>query len=128
MVSKEGKVGAQSVSILLVDDDTAWGEATAELLRRKGFSVVVAPDHRLALAELESERPVDVLIADIVMPRHVNGIALSRMARMRRAGIKVIYMTAYDVPGAEDEALGPILRKPIDGEQLASEVHRVLGA
>jgi CheY-like chemotaxis protein len=36
----------------------------------------------VALEELESARTIDLLITDIVMPERVNGIALSRMARM----------------------------------------------
>jgi hypothetical protein len=28
----------------------------------------------------------------------------------------------------DDEAIGPVLRKPIDGEQLITEVRRVLAA
>jgi hypothetical protein len=35
-------------------------------------------------------------------------------------------MTAYDIPGIEDEAIGPVLRKPIDDEHLLAEVRRVL--
>jgi CheY-like chemotaxis protein len=112
--------------ILLVDDDLAFGDAIARVLRVAGFEVFLAPDHRLALEDLESTRPIDLLITDIVMPERVNGVALSRMARMRRPGLKVIYLTAYDIPGVADEAIGPVLRKPIDDEDLLAEVRRVL--
>jgi CheY-like chemotaxis protein len=112
--------------ILLVDDDLAFGDATARVLRAARFEVFQAADHRLALEDLESTRPIDLLITDIVMSERVNGIALSRMARIRRPGLKVIYLTAYDIPGVEDEATGPVLRKPIDDEHLLAEVRRVL--
>jgi len=112
--------------ILVVDDDPAFGDATARALRAAGFEVFLAPDHRLALEDLESTRPIDLLITDIVMPDRVNGVALSRMARMRRPELKVIYLTAYDIPGVEDEAAGPVLRKPVDDEQLIAEVRRIL--
>jgi DNA-binding NtrC family response regulator len=112
----------------LVDDDLAFGEAAAHVLRAAGFEVFVAPDHRLALEDLESARPINLLITDIVMPQRVNGVALSRMARMRRPGLKVLYVTAYDIPGIEDEVAGSILRKPVDNEQLIAEVRRILAA
>ena len=98
------------------------------MLRAAGFEVSLSPDHQLALEDLESARPIDLLITDIVMPDRVNGIALSRMAQMRRPGLKVIYLTGYEIPGVEDEANGPVLRKPIDDEQLLAEVRRVLAA
>jgi CheY-like chemotaxis protein len=111
--------------ILVVDDDVVFGETTARVLRTAGFEVSLAPDHRLALEDIESTRPIDLLITDIVMPDRVNGIALSRMAQMRRPGLKVIYLTGYDIPGIEDEGVGPILRKPIDEGQLVAEVTRI---
>lgn len=114
--------------ILVVDDDPAFGDATARVLRAAGFEVFLALDHRLALEDLESTRPIDLLITDIVMPDRVNGVALSRMAQMRRPGLKVIYLTAYDIPGIEDEAVGPVLRKPIDEDRLVAEVKRILAA
>ena len=123
----ERHAAAQS-RILVVDDDPAFSDAAARVLRAVGFEVFLAPDHRLALEDLESTRPIDLLITDIVMPDRVNGIALSRMAQMRRPGIKVIYLTAYDIPGVEDEANGPVLRKPIDDEHLIAEVRRALAA
>jgi len=122
---EERSLGSQT-RILVVDDDKICGDATARVLRAAGFEVSLAPDHRLALEDLESTRPVDLLITDIVMPDRVNGVALSRMARMRRPELKVIYLTAYDIPGVEDDAIGPVLRKPVDEEQLVAEVRRVL--
>jgi CheY-like chemotaxis protein len=112
----------------LVDDDLVFGDAAARMLRAAGFEVFLAPDHRLALEEIESTRPIDLLITDIVMPERVNGVALSRMAQMRRPGLKVIYLTAYDIPGVEDEANGPVLRKPIDDGDLVAKVRSVLAA
>ncbi len=112
--------------ILLVEDDPVFGAAAAKVLRTAGFDVFLAPDYRLALTDLDSSRPIDLMLADIAMPDMVNGIALSRMARLRRPNLKVVYMTAYDIPGAEDEALGPILRKPIDDDRLVSEINRAL--
>jgi DNA-binding NtrC family response regulator len=114
--------------ILVVDDDKICGDSTARVLRAAGFEVSFAPDHRLALENLESTRPIDLLITDIVMPDRVNGVALSRMARMRRPGLKVIYLTGYEIPGVEDETDGPVLRKPIDEGRLVAEVKRMLAA
>jgi CheY-like chemotaxis protein len=114
--------------ILVVEDDKAFGEALGQILRRAGFDVVVATDFRTALGVLEAERPVDLMLTDIVMPGSVNGIALSRMARLRRRDLKVVYLTGYNVPGVETEASGPILRKPIDDAVLVSEIERVLVA
>ena len=112
----------------MVDDDPAFGDATAKMLRAAGYEVFVARDHRLALEDLESTKPIDLLITDIVMPERVNGIALSRMAQMRRPGLKVIYLTGYDIPGVEEEGVGTLLRKPVDEGQLLAEVTRMLTA
>ena len=112
--------------LLIVDDDQICGDAVARALRAAGFEVSLAPDYRLALEDLESTRPIDLLITDIVMPERVNGVALSRMARMRRPELKVIYLTAYDIPGVEDEVVGPVLHKPIAPEHLLAEVKRAL--
>jgi DNA-binding NtrC family response regulator len=113
--------------ILLVDDDAACCAAYSKVLRNAGFQVSAAADFRLALEILEAEQPLDLLVVDIVMPGSVNGLALSRMARMRRKDLKILYVTGYSIPGAEREALGPILLKPVDDQQLVAEVERALG-
>jgi len=116
----------QKRHILLVEDDEAASAAFCRILRGAGYEVTAASDFRLALETLEADQPLHLLLVDIVMPGSVNGLALSRMARMRRQGLKVIYLTGFHIPGAEREALGPILRKPIDEAQLLAEVEREL--
>lgn len=112
--------------VLFVDDDPVFAEASAQILRGAGYQVQLAPDYRLALQLLESDAAIDVMVCDIVMPDRVNGLALGRMARLRRHQLKIIYITGHDIPGIEDEALGPVLRKPIDSDLLVSEMERVL--
>jgi len=112
--------------ILFVDDDQVFAEASAQVLRGAGYEVQTAPDYRLALEVLESDALVDLLVCDIVMPDRVNGLALGRMARLRRPELKIIYITGHDIPGLEDEALGPVLRKPIDNDLFVAETARVL--
>jgi CheY-like chemotaxis protein len=113
-------------NVLVVDDDKICGEALCQVLSGQGYGVTLATGFQTALEILEAERPLDLLLVDIVMPDGVNGLALSRMARLRRRDLKVIYMTGYSIPGAEREALGPILRKPIDNDVLLEEVGRLL--
>jgi CheY-like chemotaxis protein len=105
-------------SILVVDDDETFREATTGVLRSAGYMVASAPDYRLALEMLEGDRAIDLLLVDIVMPDRVNGLALARMARLRRPDISVIYVSGYDIPGLEGEALGPVIRKPVDDALL----------
>jgi CheY-like chemotaxis protein len=112
--------------IVIVDDDAAFREAVALALRQAGYTVTSAPDHRRALEVLEGDGRIDLLVTDIVMPDRVNGLALARMARLRRKGLKVLYVTGYDLPGIEDEALGRVLRKPIEVDLLVVEIGRTL--
>lgn len=113
-------------NILVVEDDTAGRYTVQQTLSRAGFNVVTATGYLRALEEVCSDRPIDLLLTDVVMPSGANGFALARMARMRRKGIKVLYMTADDVPNAQ--ALGDILHKPVSEEKLVNSVREALAA
>ena len=73
---------------------------------------------------MEGASKVDLLLVYLVMPG-VNGFAIARMARMRRHDIKVVYVTGYDDLPA-NEAIGPILRKPVAPDTLVMTVRREL--
>ncbi len=111
--------------VLVVDDDDAFRYATVKLLTDAGFETTEAPDYRQALEILDDKKPLALLLMDIVIPG-VNGFALARMARMRHRGLKVIYLSAFDVP--TDEAIGPVLRKPVDSNVLLAEIGKVLAS
>src|SRR5690348_13948812 len=115
-----------AIHILVVDDDALYREALGQVLQREGYTVSLTADFRGALEVLETDQPVDLMLVDIVMPDRVNGVALSRMARLRRKDLKIIYITGYNIPGIDREALGPVLRKPIDDAVLVEEVARRL--
>lgn len=112
--------------ILLVDDDEPFRYATKATLAAAGFRVVAVPDFRQALEVITDHEPLDLLLTDVVMPNRVNGFALARMASMRRRGLPVLYMTAFDVP--THEAIGKVLRKPISDGALVAEIHQAIAA
>lgn len=113
-----------SASILFVEDDTAFQYTATKVLKGAGFEVVEAPDFLTALNAIERKQGIDLLLTDVVMPNGVNGFALARMAKLRRRSMRVLYITAYDVPA--HEADGKILRKPIAPDALIAEVHSAL--
>lgn len=80
--------------IVLVDDDVAWVDETAELLRLEfaPTKVVYTVDPRRAMSLLNNERP-SVLITDIRMPE-VNGLELIMYAQMRWGNLPIIAMTS----------------------------------
>jgi CheY-like chemotaxis protein len=114
--------------ILVVDDDDALSYALAKILAVEGYDVALAHDYRDALGILEDGGPVHLLLSDLRLPG-VNGFALARMARMRHHDLKVVYMTAYDDDDfPAHEALGPVMRKPIDQDILLRTVRKILSS
>lgn len=112
--------------ILLVDDDEIFLESIAAILRSAGYAVRIARDDRLAMDILEHDEPVDLLLADVVLPGRVNGLALGRMARMSRPNLRTLYVSGYDIRGFEDEGLGTLVRKPVDETVLLAKIAEVL--
>jgi PAS domain S-box-containing protein len=94
-----GDIG-RGASVLVVEDEAPLAQAVAEGLREAGFSVELAPDGEQALTRV-AERPFDVIVCDLRMPRmdgptFYRAIAASAPAAARR----VIFVTG-DVAGTE---------------------------
>jgi DNA-binding response OmpR family regulator len=114
--------------ILVVEDDDVLSHALTRILVVEGYEVVETHDYRDALPILEDGGPVDLLLADLQLPG-VNGFALARMGRMRHHDLKVVYMTAYDDDDfPAHEALGPVMRKPINQDILLRTVRKILSS
>jgi CheY-like chemotaxis protein len=109
--------------ILLVDDDPVFLAAMAKALGLGGYRVTTADHVAPALAVLEdAENKPDALVTDLVMPQSVHGVALSRMARLRHRAIPTVYLTGYDLPDIDEQLDGPLLRKPVEPEQLIAAI------
>ena len=89
-------------SVLVVEDEAALGAAVSEALVDAGFSVSLASDGIEALERLK-ERPYDLIVCDLKMPR-LDGTAFYRQleAEARGACARVLFVTG-DVAGTEAE-------------------------
>ena len=121
-----GLVSDPAPTLLLVDDDEAFRYTIETVLRAAGYQVIGVDGFAPALALLDSPQPVDLLITDIQMPGGIHGLALGRMALMRRPKLKLIYLTGFKFGAAVTEASGPILAKPVTAEQLLETVAQQL--
>ena len=77
---------------------------------------------------LEHPGPLDLLIADVVMPR-MDGLELARRLRSSRPGIQVLYVTGYmhRARTAEEEPVpGAVIDKPFRAETLLRRVRALL--
>lgn len=120
-------------SVLLVDDEPAVRELTAEGLERMGFAIAAAASGPAALARLDAGEEVDVLVTDLSMP-DMDGLAVIREAQRRRPGLPAILLTGFATNAAELAIGGALsgtfslLRKPVTPETLAERVSVLLDA
>ena len=119
---------ALNFTVLIVDDDSVVREVLVEILRDKGLRVFSAVDGYEAVRVLRHQ-PVDLLLADIVMPG-MDGVQLAAQAKLIRPGIKVLFATGYAQKANERNAmrLGRVLFKPVRRAELVREVESLLAA
>jgi signal transduction histidine kinase/CheY-like chemotaxis protein/integral membrane sensor domain MASE1 len=84
-----------SAHILFVEDDAEVAEVTAELLEDIGYRPVEARDGDSALAALERDPTIELVLSDIVMPGRMSGLELARILRNRRPALPVLLATGY---------------------------------
>ncbi|MGE3276771.1 MAG: ATP-binding protein [Vicinamibacterales bacterium] len=115
-------------TMLVVDDQADSRETIAALLESRGASVVRCDSAEAALDVLRT-RDVELLIADIAMPR-VDGYELLRRVRASGCHVPAIAVTALarseDRQLALDAGYTSYLAKPVDGAELARTVRDLL--
>ena len=116
-------------TILVVEDDATVRAIISDALKDLGYNALLAPDARTALPFLQSERPIDLLISDVVLP-HVNGRKLAEMARALRPNLKVLFVSGYAenarVRGDFLDQGMDMLTKPFALDALGAKVHTML--
>lgn len=80
--------------VLVVDDEEAIRVFSERALQAAGYDVSVVADGPAALAVVESQKPFDLFVVDLVMSP-MPGDELGRLLRQRDADVKVLYFTGY---------------------------------
>jgi CheY-like chemotaxis protein len=121
---------AGSETILLVEDQEQVRRVAHGILKRYGYSVVVAQNavEALTLAEQHRER-IHLLLTDVVMPK-MSGSELAKRLALSRPDTKVLFMSGY----ADDSVVRhglidngmPFLQKPFTPESMARRLRDVL--
>ncbi|MFC4158941.1 PAS domain S-box protein [Chitinimonas lacunae] len=115
--------------VLVVEDDPAVRLLVVEVLSELGYGALEAADARAALSLLEGHDKIDLLISDVGLPG-MNGRQLAEIARQRRPGLKVLFITGY----AESAAMRPglldpgmeVVTKPFAMDALALKIREMV--
>ena len=117
-------------TVLVVDDEPAVRMLVAEALEEAGYTVIQAANGMAAMAVLESDTTLNMLVTDVGLPEGLNGRQVADAARALRPGLRVLFITGY----AEKVVFGgdgldldmQILTKPFAMDDLAARVKAMM--
>ncbi len=119
---------AGSLRMLLVDDEDEVREALAEMLASHGHTVLTATGADEALARLDAEPDLDLVLTDLVMPGRT-GWDVAAGVKARRPLVPVGLITGWgdttDVDDARRAMVDFVVEKPVSVEALQEAVARV---
>lgn len=113
--------------VLLVEDDREVADVAVQLLREIGCLVVEARDAKSALALLDRDPTIGLILSDIVMPGGMNGIELARVVRERRPELPILLATGYSqyAPQLMTEEF-TLVKKPYHRDRLAASIRAAI--
>jgi two-component system cell cycle response regulator len=125
--AENGDTGSANL-VLLVDDEPLSRELYSELLTEHGFLVEAASSGRDGLTRA-TERPVDAVLLDIVMPE-MSGLAVLEHLQAQQPDLPVIVLTSHPTSQNAIAALKlgafDFLVKGHDQDLVVLAVHRAL--
>ncbi len=112
--------------ILLIEDDTALRENTAELLELANYKVLTAPDGEKGVLVAKTSHP-DVIICDIMMPKLDGYGVLNALSEDNRTkSIPFIFLSAKterkDVRQGMEMGADDYLTKPFEESELIGAI------
>ena len=118
-------------AILVVEDNIDVRRIVCRLLRDFGCTVIEASSGQAALDFLHSDKKIDLMFSDVVMPGGMSGTELVQAARALRPGIKTLLTTGFAEASLRSQVkfadAGEIITKPYRRQDLARKLRSVLG-
>jgi chemosensory pili system protein ChpA (sensor histidine kinase/response regulator) len=116
--------------ILVVDDEPALREITAEILAAEGYQVRTAANGREALDRVREDRPA-VIVLDLMMPVLDGWAFIESYREMAGGDIPIVGVSAVLTPAAAERlrqlGVRVCLAKPFDLGELLECVARLVG-
>lgn len=84
------------INLLFVDDDASYMAVAQHLLSKyqgKRFNILWKQDGPSAIAELEKNQSIDMLLIDYYLPE-VNGLEVTRQIREKKFTVPIIFLTS----------------------------------
>lgn len=123
------KVRGGSESILIVDDEPDLADVAQSILSDLGYTTMIAIDGFSALKILQSDKHIDMLLTDVIMPG-MNGFELAAKAAEMRPDLKVLLTSGYTGNTSMKTFSAAnnydLLRKPYSNRDVALRVRQVL--
>jgi DNA-binding NtrC family response regulator len=114
--------------ILVAEDDPTVGESIRLLLKKRGYSILLASNGKEGL-HLFRQKPVDLVITDLVMPR-MDGIELLEAVKNLKPEAEVIVISAQGTIEKAVQAMKlgafEFIEKPINPRVISLVVERAL--
>jgi PAS domain S-box-containing protein len=117
-------------TILVVEDDADVRESVEIMLLRSGFKTVTVGTAEEALRVIH-ERPVALMLTDVILRGSMNGPALVTEVACVRPDIKVLYMSGYTENAVLNHGLEVgvhLLHKPFSHHDLTAKLAELLTA
>jgi two-component system CheB/CheR fusion protein len=125
--------GGEGQIVLIVEDNARLRQVTSRQVRDAGYHVLEADSGAAAMAILESDGGIDLLLTDIVMPGALDGLALAQAGRRLRPTMKILLTSGYaDLHSGSDSTVAadfpefPLLQKPYRRAALMRAVRDAL--
>jgi PAS domain S-box-containing protein len=123
----QGGATGKKARVLVVEDDSIVRETLVQQLMDEGYDVSFAADGKEALALLDTDQGIDLIVTDLSMPG-LDGLAVLREAKRRKPLMPAILLTGFatDATDIGADCDYTLVRKPIDAKALTIQMASML--